>query len=197
MVSSKATSVAQYLKELPADRRAVISAVRDLVNRHLPKGFAEVMQYGMISWIVPPARLPVTYNGQPYAVLALAAQKNNFALYSMGAYASAGAREVFVKAYRDAGMKLDMGGSCIRFKSLDALLQPAVAKLVSTVTVDDAVAQHDAAHGEVGKAKRREARAKKAVAPAKKKAAAKAKPAAKQKAAAKAKPAAKKKAAKR
>lgn len=192
MVSSKATSVAQYLKELPADRRAVISAVRDLVNRHLPKGFAEVMQYGMIAWIVPPATLPVTYNGQPYAVIGLAAQKNNFALYSMGAYASPETRAVFVKAYRDAGMKLDMGGSCIRFKSLDALLQPAVAKLVSTVTVDDAVAQHDAAHGEAGKAKRREAREKKAAAPAKKKAAA---PAKKKAAAAKAKPAAKKKAA--
>ena len=189
MVSSKATSVAQYLKELPADRRAVLSAVRDLVNKHLPKGFAEVMQYGMISWIVPPARLPVTYNGQPYAVLALAAQKNNFALYSMGAYASTGAREVFVKAYRDAGMKLDMGGSCIRFKSLDALLQPAVAKLVGTVSVDDAVAQHDAAHG-AKKAKPAKPASKKAAAPAKKKAVAKAKPAAKKKAVAKKKTAA-------
>jgi hypothetical protein len=186
MVSSKATSVAQYLKELPADRRAVLSAVRDLVNKHLPKGFAEVMQYGMISWIVPPARLPVTYNGQPYAVLALAAQKNNFALYSMGAYASTGAREVFVKAYRDAGMKLDMGGSCIRFKSLDALLQPAVAKLVGTVSVDDAVAQHDARHG----AKKAKPASKKAAAPAKKKAVAKAKPAAKKKTVAKKKTAA-------
>lgn len=194
MVSSKATSVAQYLKELPADRRVVLSAVRDLVNKHLPKGFAEVMQYGMISWIVPPALLPVTYNGQPYAVLALAAQKNNFALYSMGAYASSGAREVFVKAYRDAGMKLDMGGSCIRFKSLDALLQPAVAKLVGTVTVSEAIAQHDARHSEAGKEKRREARAGKAAAPAKKKAAVKAKPA---KPTAKKKAAAKKKSAKR
>lgn len=194
MVSSKATSVAQYLKELPADRRVVLSAVRDLVNKHLPKGFSEVMQYGMISWIVPPALLPVTYNGQPYAVLALAAQKNNFALYSMGAYASSGAREVFVKAYRDAGMKLDMGGSCIRFKSLDALLQPAVAKLVGTVTVSEAIAQHDARHSEAGKEKRRVARAGKAAAPAKKKAAVKAKPA---KPTAKKKAAAKKKSAKR
>ena len=187
MVSSKASSVAQYLKELPADRRDVIAAVRALVNRHLPKGFDEVMQYGMIAWVVPPSRLPVTYNGQPFAVLALAAQKNNFALYSMGAYANTGAREAFVAAYAKAGVKLDMGGSCIRFKSLDALLQPAVAKLVATVTVDHAVAQHDAAHGEAGRAKRREARAAKAkpVTQAKKKAVTKRKVATKKKVAAK------------
>ncbi len=191
MVSSKAASVAQYLKELPADRRAVVAAVRDLVNEHLPKGFAEVMQYGMISWIVPPARLPVTYNNQPYAVLALAAQKNIFALYSMGAYAAPGVREAFVKAYRDAGLKLDMGGSCIRFKTLEALLRPAVAKLVASVTVDQAIAQHEARHGakKAPAAKKKAAAAKPA--PAKKKAVAKKKTAAKPKtAAAKKKPAA-------
>ncbi|MBI5169208.1 MAG: DUF1801 domain-containing protein [Candidatus Eisenbacteria bacterium] len=191
MVSSKATSVAQYLKELPADRRAVLSAVRELVNAHLPKGFAEVMQYGMIAWIVPPARLPVTYNGQPYAVLALAAQKHNYALYSMGAYVQPGVREAFVKAYRDAGVKLDMGGSCIRFRTLEALLQPAVARLVASVTVEDAIAQHEARLGGNKKmpAKKKAAAAKKA--PAKQKAVAKKKPAAKQKAApAKKKPAA-------
>ncbi|MFN8587601.1 MAG: DUF1801 domain-containing protein [Candidatus Eisenbacteria bacterium] len=193
MVSSKATSVAQYLKELPAERREVIAAVRALVQRHLPKGFDEVMQYGMISWVVPPAKLPVTYNGQPFAVLALAAQKNNFALYSMGAYARPGVREQFVAAYAKAGMKLDMGGSCIRFRSLDALLQPAVAKLVATVSVADAIAQHDAAHGEAGKAKRREARAASAKAPK----APKAKAGAMRKPAAKAKPAAKQRTAKK
>ena len=41
MVSSKATTVTAYLKELPAERRAVVSAVRTLVKKSLPKGFEE------------------------------------------------------------------------------------------------------------------------------------------------------------
>lgn len=39
--TSKVTTVSQYLQRLPADRRATISAVRDVVLRNLPKGYEE------------------------------------------------------------------------------------------------------------------------------------------------------------
>jgi len=53
MVSTKATSVEQYLMELPEEKRAVISRVRDMVKKNLPKGFEEGMNWGMITWGIP------------------------------------------------------------------------------------------------------------------------------------------------
>jgi hypothetical protein len=41
MVTSAATTVAQYLEALPADRRAAISKVRAVVKNNLPRGFLE------------------------------------------------------------------------------------------------------------------------------------------------------------
>ena len=43
MVSSHASTVESYLAKLPAERREVISAVRDVVRKNLPKGFEEHM----------------------------------------------------------------------------------------------------------------------------------------------------------
>src|SRR4051812_26610102 len=48
-----ASTVAQYLATLPADRRAAISAVRKVINENLPDGYEEGMQFGMIGWYVP------------------------------------------------------------------------------------------------------------------------------------------------
>ena len=77
MVSSAAKTIDAYLAELPPERRAVIAAMRDRVNAHLPPGYEETMNWGMITWQIPLARYPITYNKQPLAYVALAAQKNN------------------------------------------------------------------------------------------------------------------------
>ena len=58
MVSSTADTVADYLAELASDRREVVSAVRDIILQNLPEGFEEIMQYGMISYVVPLSRYP-------------------------------------------------------------------------------------------------------------------------------------------
>ena len=65
MVSSTAKTVADYLAELPEDRRQLVEAVRKVINDNLPAGFEEVMNWGMITWQVPLATWPDTYNGQP------------------------------------------------------------------------------------------------------------------------------------
>ena len=51
-----------------------------LETRHLPDGFEEGMQHGMISWHVPLDRYPDTYNGQPLGIAALAAGFQGWAL---------------------------------------------------------------------------------------------------------------------
>ena len=81
MVSSKETTPAAYLASLPPERRKVIAAVRAVVKKNLPKGYVETMNWGMLAYEIPLTRHPSTYNKQPLMYLALAAQKNNYALY--------------------------------------------------------------------------------------------------------------------
>ena len=40
------STVAQYLAALPADRRAVLSAVHTVINENLPNGYEEGIQFG-------------------------------------------------------------------------------------------------------------------------------------------------------
>ena len=60
---SDATTVSDYLAELDDGRRQAIAAVRRVILDNLPDGYAETMQYGMISYIVPSTVLADTYNG--------------------------------------------------------------------------------------------------------------------------------------
>jgi len=133
MVQSTAPTVAKYLASLPTERRAVMSRVRATVNRAMPKGYKESMGYGMICWTVPLSVLPETYNGQPLCYAALAAQKRYFALYLMGCYGYEPLLAELKAAYKAAGLKLDMGKSCLRFKSLDDIALDAVGRVISRV----------------------------------------------------------------
>ncbi|SDR18892.1 protein of unknown function (DU1801) [Pseudoxanthomonas sp. CF385] len=144
MASSKAKTVEEYLAELPEDRRAVIASVRALVNRHLPDGYVEAMSWGMIAWEVPLSRYPTTYNKQPLPYVALAAQKQYYALYLTVCYANSAQDVVLRNAYADAGRKLDMGKSCLRFKSTDDLLPEVIGGVIASTPVDTLIAQYEA-----------------------------------------------------
>lgn len=130
MVMSAQKTVAGYLAELPEDRRKVIAALRTRIRKHLQKGYAEEMGYGMITYVVPLKTNPDTYNGQPLCYVALAAQKNNYALYLMGCVGDLKRSASLADAFKRAGKKLDMGKSCLRFKSLDDLVLEAIDEIV-------------------------------------------------------------------
>ena len=40
-MKSSATTVAEYLAELPEDRRAAVRAVRDVIRKNIPKGYQD------------------------------------------------------------------------------------------------------------------------------------------------------------
>jgi hypothetical protein len=145
MVSSKAATPAAYLAGLPADRRKVIAAVRDIIRKHLPAGYVETMNWGMLAYEVPLARYPNTYNGQPLMYLALAAQKNNYALYLTSAASRKALMRKLETAYRAAGRKLDMGKGCLRFRALEELPLDIVAELVASTSVDERIAASEQA----------------------------------------------------
>ncbi len=135
MVSSKEKTVAGYLDSLPADRRAVATAMRALVLANLPKGYVESMNWGMICYEIPLERYPDTYNGQPLGNVAIAVQKNHFAFYLLSVYADSKEEKALRAAYEKAGKKLDMGKCCVRFRKLEDLVQPAIGKAIKSTSV--------------------------------------------------------------
>jgi len=131
MVMSKAATVADYLAELPADRRRTISAVRAVIRKSLPKGYKESVGYGMICYAVPLSTYADTYNGQPLCYAALASQKNYCALYLMNVYGDTQTAKAFRDGFKKAGKKLDMGKSCVRFKTADDLPLDVIGRTIA------------------------------------------------------------------
>jgi uncharacterized protein YdhG (YjbR/CyaY superfamily) len=145
-MQSDATTVAQYLAELPADRRAAIEAVRQTILANLPAGYEEAINWGMITYQVPLDRYPNTYNGQPLAYAALASQKNHMAVYLTGIYADDETRQAFEVAYRATGKRYDVGKSCVRFRKLDDLPLALIGESVARFSVDAFIAQIEKTH---------------------------------------------------
>jgi len=145
MATSAAATVEEYLSELPPERRAELSRVREVIRRNLPKGYVEGMGYGMIGYTLPLERYPDTYNGQPLCYAGLAAQKSHCAVYLMGAYADPKVEKAIRDGFKKAGKKLDMGKSCIRFKAADDLPLDVIGKAVAAVPPEAFVKQYEKA----------------------------------------------------
>lgn len=141
------TTVEAYLEGLAPDRRAAIEAVRDVMRANLPAGYEECMEFGMISYVVPLARYPKTYNKRPLLLASLGSQKSHMAVYLMSIYGDDGERAWFEEEFRRAGKKLDAGKSCVRFKTLDALPLDVIGRAVARVGVDEYLARYEAMKG--------------------------------------------------
>jgi Domain of unknown function (DU1801) len=145
MVSSRARTVEAYLKELPDHRRSVVSKLRNMIRRRLPSGYQESMNWGMIAYQVPLDRYPETYNGSPLLYAAIAAQKRHYSLYLMTVYQDSTLEARLRAAFDKSGRKLDMGKSCIRFKTLEDLPLDAIGEIVGSVSVDQFLKDYEKA----------------------------------------------------
>jgi len=151
---SEAKTVEQYLSELPADRSAAISAVRETILKNLPAGYEETMNWGMIAYEVPLSVCPDTYNGQPLMYAALASQKNHMAVYLTGIYTDDEIRRGFEEAYRATGKRFDCGKSCVRFRKLDDLPLALIGESVAALPMADFVERVSAAQSPRGSRKK-------------------------------------------
>lgn len=137
-MQSAATTVEAYLNELPEDRVAPMQQLREVILSNLPQGFEEMMNYGMIGYVVPYSVYPPGYHckpKQPLPFLALASQKNFIAVYHMGIYGDESLLKWFEEAYAKTGVgKLDMGKSCIRFKKMDKIPYDLIGELCTKMT---------------------------------------------------------------
>ena len=144
---SKATSPEQYLKELPEDRKQAIADLRNTVIKNLPKGFKEVMSYGMLGYVVPHDLYPAGYHCDPKLPLpfaCIASQKNFIAFYHMGIYAMPDMLKWFTTEYpKHSSAKLDMGKSCIRFKKPEHIPHKLIGELIRKISVKDWIAGYE------------------------------------------------------
>ena len=139
MVSSNANTVAEYLRELEPERRAIVSSLRKLFKANLQPGFKEVMNWGMIVYEVPLAVSGPTYNKQPLVYGGIASQKQAVSLYLNSVYSSPELSKKFVSDWQATEVPLDMGKSCIRLKQLDPAVVPIIEHAISRFSVDEFV----------------------------------------------------------
>lgn len=157
-MQSKATTPDEYIQEIPADRQAGFKKLRTAIKKGLPKGFKEIMCYGMIGYVVPHSTYPDGYHCDPkipLPFLSIASQKNFIAVYHMGIYADPALLKWFTTAYAKAGKaKLDMGKSCMRFKKPEDIPFDLIGELAGKMTPQDWIEKYEALYKKPAKAAR-------------------------------------------
>jgi hypothetical protein len=148
-MQSKALTPADYIAELPEDRKKVMEQLRKTIIDNLPDGFQEGMAYGMLGYAVPHSIYPKGYHcnpKEPLPFMGLASQKNFIAFYHMGVYADKKLYDWFVTEYgKRCKYKLDMGKSCVRFKKMDDIPYDLIAELTQKISVQDWIALYESA----------------------------------------------------
>ena len=167
-MKTAAKTVASYLASLPEDRRAAISAVREVIRRNLDADYEEGIQHGMIGYYVPHKVYPRGYHvdpKQPLLFAALASQKNHMSLYLMGVYC--GCTEGrdgetddarwFREAWARTGKKLDMGRACVRFKKLENVALDVVGEAIRRIPASKYIARYESVLDQLAQAKQKKA----------------------------------------
>ncbi len=144
----KANSVEEYLEAVPEERREAFKKLRQTIVDHIPDGFEECINYGMIGYVVPLSTYPAGYHVTPDAPLPfcnIGLQKNFIGFYHSGIYASTEMTDWFVSEYKKAAKyKLDMGKSCVRLKRVDDIPYELIGELMEKITVDDWIRIYEA-----------------------------------------------------
>lgn len=138
---SDANTPDAYFKQLPEDRKEAMLKLRKTISKNIPKGFEEVMQYGMVGFVVPHKLYPAGYHCKPedpLPFLGFASQKNSINLYHIGIYADKKLLDWFVAEFpKHSTAKLDMGKSCIRFKKPEHIPFTLIGELAAKMTPKD------------------------------------------------------------
>ncbi len=77
----------KYIESLPEERREYFAKLREVIKNNLPEGFEEVMQYEMISYVVPKSIFPAGYHcnpEHPLAFISIGSQKKSHRNLSYG-----------------------------------------------------------------------------------------------------------------
>lgn len=119
MVSSAATTVDEYMSEIPEPRRSALERIRSLCLQELA-GFEEAIAYGM------PA-----YSREGYGGIAFANQKQYISLYVL--------RTDVTAAFAERLAGHDMGKGCLRFRKVESIDYALVRDLLAATAASPGV----------------------------------------------------------
>ncbi|MXV52854.1 DUF1801 domain-containing protein [Pedobacter sp. HMF7647] len=145
-MQSKANSAVEYISELPADRKEVIAAIREVIIKNLPAGFEEIMNYGMLCYVVPHKIYPPGYHcnpKDPLPFISLASQKNYISFYYSGFYDNDLLNWLTEQYTILTGKKPDIGKCCIRFKKPAEIPVALLGELCTKITPDEWIAHYE------------------------------------------------------
>jgi Domain of unknown function (DU1801) len=146
-MSTTALTVKDYLANISLDKQEATKKLYNIFKKNLPRGYAETMQYGMITFVVPHSKYPSGYHCKPIDALpfvSIAAQKNFIAVYHMGIYGLPTLLSWFTSEFpKHSNSKLDMSKSCIRFKKIADIPFDLLKELASKITVDEWVTSYE------------------------------------------------------
>lgn len=146
-MQSRAKTPKEYIDSLPEARREAINELRKVILKNLPKGFSEVMSYGMLGYVVPHSLYPGGYHcdpKQPLPFMSIASQKDFVAVYHMGVYSDKKLLTWFTKEYaKHSKAKLDIGKSCIRLKKVDQIPYKLIGELAAKITPQEWIAMYE------------------------------------------------------
>ena len=145
-MDTKASTIKQLLRALPANRRATIAALRTVILENIDTPFAEGVENGAIAYFLPHSVYPAGYHcdpTQPLPFAGIAAQKHHIGLYLFCVYSDPGHEAWFRAAWLKAGKKFDMGKSCVRVKTLEDVPLEVVGKLFKRVKAKAFVANYE------------------------------------------------------
>jgi hypothetical protein len=116
-MSYQAKTPKDYIAQLPEERKTVFEKLRNVIQKNIPNGFKEGMNYKMIDYYVPHTVYPNGYHCNPklpLPFLNIVSQKKSINSHHMGIHAKPELQEWFVNEYpKYCKRKLDMGKSCI------------------------------------------------------------------------------------
>lgn len=134
-------NVKEYIDSIDPERQIYFNKIRDIILKNLPMGFEEVIQYGMIGYVVPHSIYPDGYHcnpKDPLPFISLASQKNSINFYHMGLYVDKEIMEYFINEYeKSAKHKIDIGKSCVRFKYFEEIPYALIGEIVKRIGVND------------------------------------------------------------
>jgi len=133
-------TVDEYLGQIPEARLGYFGKLRQSIRKGLPKGFKEVVNYGMIGYVVPLSLYEPGYHcnpKEPLPFINIASKKDSINLYHMGLYGNREIKDWFFEEYAKlATHKIDNGKGCIRFKYPDEIPFELISELAARISVD-------------------------------------------------------------
>lgn len=128
------------MEKIADNHKFSVNKLREIVKQNIPVGFEEMLNYGMIGYVIPHDLYPKGYHCDtklPLPFINIASQKNFVAFYHIGLYAMPVLYTWFIDEYTKLNLKtLDMGKSCIRFKKPDDIPFKLIGELVSKISVE-------------------------------------------------------------